>query len=171
MGHFRPLSLLLSFQKIWQYISNIKFADDWIGTMDFWCRKRQLNQLSHTQSLTLNCMKLKSSLHVLLESLHRADDVIRDVTVRASRVKRPPVCVNVVAVLQRATSYLRRVENVVDEVSEGDVGVEPDLNVGNLWEVWRVVLITYFVDVSGNESEKVGSFLCNVKFDIMLQTT
>ena len=34
----------LLFQYIWQYV---KFADDWIRTVDLWCQKRPLYQLSH----------------------------------------------------------------------------------------------------------------------------
>ena len=51
MGYSRPLvSLFSSFQYSWQhiiYIYIIRFADDWIRTVDLWCRKGPLYQLSH----------------------------------------------------------------------------------------------------------------------------
>ena len=48
MGHPRPLfHLFLSFQYSWQNV-HIKFADDWIRTVELLCRKRPLYQLSQT---------------------------------------------------------------------------------------------------------------------------
>ena len=49
MGHSRPL--FLYFRRFYKLptgnIGSIKVADDWIRTVDLWCRKRLLCQLNH----------------------------------------------------------------------------------------------------------------------------
>ena len=47
-------SLFSSFQYSWQYIGNIKFADDWIRTAVLWCQKQLLYQLNHNHCQNLD---------------------------------------------------------------------------------------------------------------------
>ena len=54
-------SLFSSFQNSWQLIFNIIFADDWIGTADFWNRKRPLYQLSHQHCPKLQFLQVRHS--------------------------------------------------------------------------------------------------------------
>ena len=63
MSHSRFLFLLFSsFQHSREL--NINFADDWIRTMDLWCQKRLLYQLSYTHCP--NSFSISSPLSLLL---------------------------------------------------------------------------------------------------------
>ena len=58
-------TLFSSFQYSWQYKVNINFANDWIWTVDFWCRKRLLYQLRHNHcSFSQYLISLKLGLFV-----------------------------------------------------------------------------------------------------------